>query len=436
MKNVLLLVPLALVLSACEWVDNLQLAFETDVSEEVQFTAEDTGILIVDSQQSYVMDSEDFWVNIWYPEFEVPAENVDPQLHDSIARIAQLAQSANDLNFPTTITYEAYNTPWGLEYSPFIESIEQALDENTQVFFKQTFNSTLESDINSSLQAWLDAGIDRVVLAGAETDVCVMQTALGLKKMGFDVYLASDATFSTEIYERFVFKRLQQAGIKLAATSDIIESMNAEDELVYSPRYAVGERDDLHQGDRHQMAYVNFNMDDESLAKAMHDNKAAIDPRLISMGLEQEFLFNSLPSFHVNAEGKAYTSQYRQNPGLISYEEVEGVIADMQAMNRSQAIISGVVTQLGLLDTVAKFTAAGITPIIYEDALMGADVDPVHYLDYAYQLGAVPSSQKSTGYEMYVEVQLGDFTEAEKAAYWQMISLGESVIPEVYPRLR
>ena len=259
---------------------------------------------------------------------------------------------------------------------------------------------------------------------------------LGLKKMGFDVYLASDATFSTEIYKRPTFKRLQQAGVKLAATSEIIESMTASDELVFSPRYSVGERNRLHQGDRHQMAMVNFNMDEDSIAKAVHDNKAAIDPRFVSLGLEQEFLFNSLPSFHVNVEGKPFTSQYRRNPNMISYKWVEKVIARMRAMNKTQAVISGVVSQIELLESVSKFKAAGITPIILEDALMGEYVDPAHFLDYAYQLGAVPSSQKSNGYEMYVEVQLGDFSEEEKAAYWQMIDLGEGLIPEVYPRLR
>lgn len=436
MQKIIMFLFFPLLLSACKWADDLQLTLTTKVSEHVQFSAEDTGLLIIDSQKAYVMDSEDFWVGIWYPELEIPAENVDPNLHANIARIAQLAQHANDMNFPTAITYEAYNTEWGLDYSPFIDSILQALDENTQTFYKQSFNATLESDVNNAMRSWLDSGISRIVVAGAETDVCVMQTVLGLKSMGFDVYLASDATFSTEIYKRPTFKRLQQAGIKLTSSYEIIESMNVKDELIFSPRYAVGERDQLHQGDRHQMAMVSFNMDDKSLAKAVHDNKAAMNDRFISLGLEQEFLFNTLPVFHVNAEGRSFTSDYRQNPNMKNYKWLERVIIDMRRMGKTQAVISGVVSQLELLEAVSKFTKAGITPIILEDALMGEYVDPIHYLDYAYQLGAVPSSQKSNGYEMYVEIQLGDFTEEEKAAYWQMIDLGEGVIPEVYPRLR
>lgn len=437
MKKTLLFISLTVALSACQ-VDpkDIQLPADVNVSEDVQFLANDTAFLIIDSQQSYVMDSDDFWVKKWYSELTIPVENVDPQLHNNIERITALAQSANDLDFPTTITYEAYDTEWGLEYSPFIESIENALDEKTQTFFKQNFNATLETDIQNAMQIWLNTGISRIVVAGAETDVCVMQTALGLKEMGFDVYLASDATFSTEIYKRPTFKRLQQAGIKLASTAEIIESMNNNDELVLSPRYAVGKRDQLHQGDREQMVILNFNMDNESLSKAVHDNKYAITPRLTTMGLEQEFLFKSIPSFHVNDGGHAYTEKYRQNENLIDYDKVDRVIADMIVMNKSQAIISGVVSQTELLRAVTKLTEANMTPIILEDALMGSDIDPVHYLDLAYQLGAVPSTQKSNGYEMYVEVQLGDFNEEEKAAYWEMIDLGETVIPEVYPRLR
>ncbi|MBQ4848435.1 isochorismatase family protein [Pseudoalteromonas sp. MMG005] len=436
MKKSLLVLSLAFGLSACNIDDRLQFASETKKSEQVHLSAENTGLLIIDAQQGYVMDSDDFWVKVFYPQYEIPAQNVDPQLHSSIDRIAQLAQKANELNMPTTITYEAFETDLGLDYTPYITRIEQALDENTQSYFKQTFNSTLEADIHAAMKAWSDAGVSRVIVAGAETDVCVMQTVLGLKKMGFDVYLASDATFSTEIYERPTFKRLQQAGVKLAKASEIIESMAAKDKLIFSPRYAVGTRDELYQGDRHKMAMINFNMDDTSLAKAEHDNKPATAPRFTFLGLEQEFLFSYMPSFHVNKKGKAYTSKYRKNTNVVSYKTIDPVIADIKAAGKTQAVISGVVSQLGLYDAVYKLIEADITPVILEDALLGSDVDPIHYLDYIYQLGAVPSAQKSHGYEMYVEIQLGDFTEEEIAAYYQMIALNEVVIPEVYPRLR
>ncbi|OCQ21256.1 hypothetical protein A7985_11555 [Pseudoalteromonas luteoviolacea] len=436
MKKSLLVISLAFGLSACNIDDRLQFASETKKSEQVHLSAQNTGLLIIDAQQGYVMDSDDFWVKVFYPEYQIPAQNVDPQLHASIDRIAQLAQKANDLNMPTTITYEAFSSDQGLDYTPYITRIAQALDENTQRFFKQTFNSTLEADIHAAMTAWSDAGISRVVVAGAETDVCVMQTVLGLKKMGFDVYLASDATFSTEIYERPTFKRLQQAGVKLAKASEIIESMESKDRLIYSPRYAVGKRDELYQGDRHKMAKINFNMDDASLANAEHDNKPATEPRFTYLGSEQEFLFDYIPSFHVNKKGKAYTSKYRKSPSMISYKNIDPVVADIKAAGKTQAVISGVVSQFGLYDAVYKLIEAGITPIILEDALLGSDVDPIHYLDYIYQLGAVPSTQKSAGYEMFVEIQLGDLTEEEVAAYYQMIGLNEVVIPEVYPRLR
>ena len=232
MKKSFLVLPLVVAISGCnlDVVDEVNanvdvtstLHSNVTVSEQVQFSASNTGLLIIDSQQGYVMDSEDFWVNVWYPEFTIPSENVDPQLHQSIDRIAQLAQAANDLDFPTTITYEAYDTQWGLEYSPFIESIATALDENTTTFFKQTFNSTLEDDIHAGMQAWLDQGINRIVVAGAETDVCVLQTVMGLLE-DFDVHVVTDAcTSRTERNRDAAYDRLAAEGASLVTTEMVL----------------------------------------------------------------------------------------------------------------------------------------------------------------------------------------------------------------------
>ena len=44
----------------------------------------------------------------------------------------------------------------------------------------------------------LNLGLTHAVVLGAETDVCVMQTVLGLRRMGLTVILHSDAVFSSE----------------------------------------------------------------------------------------------------------------------------------------------------------------------------------------------------------------------------------------------
>ncbi len=57
------------------------------------------------------------------------------------------------------------------------------------------------------------AGRSRVLLAGIEAHVCVMQTALDLLAANFRVYLAADACGSRYAVDRkFALRRLEQAG--------------------------------------------------------------------------------------------------------------------------------------------------------------------------------------------------------------------------------
>ncbi|WP_119396349.1 isochorismatase family protein [Salinibius halmophilus] len=447
LKRTFAIIPIVAALSACQiTADKIttdpQLPELVTVSEMVELTPSNTSVLIIDAQQGYVMGSPDFWIDVWYPNLEQPVENVDPLQAEKIDNIATIAKAANRLGFTTNITYEAYNTEFGLDYSPFIESIKQELPASTGEFFKGYFDSTKEADINAAMQALLDQGISNIVVSGAETDVCVMQTILGLRKMGFNVYFASDATFSTEMYNRHVFKRLQQAGVNLATTDEIIESMTAADEMIYSPRYAIAEREQLHKGDRRLMAAVHFNMDQDSLAMAEHDNLRAIEYRTYAWTLEQEYMFSqpnqaNMPNYHVSAQLKAFSSGYPQPVNLKTVDAIATVVSDMQQAGKTQAVLTGVVGEQELIDAVLAFTNAGITPIIIEDNLRGREVDPIHFLDTAYNLGAVPSSHKSTGYEMYEAVQLADFSEAEKGGYYARIDSGkDQTIPELYPRLR
>lgn len=55
-----------------------------------------------------------------------------------------------------------------------------------------------------------------VVLAGIETHICVLQTALGLVDLGASVFVAWDCTSARgENYHRLGLERMQQAGVSL-----------------------------------------------------------------------------------------------------------------------------------------------------------------------------------------------------------------------------
>jgi nicotinamidase-related amidase len=67
------------------------------------------------------------------------------------------------------------------------------LPEDTPVLPKATFGLADEAAILAAVQA---TGRRTAVLVGAETDVCVAQSAVGLLDLGYRVVVVSDATFS------------------------------------------------------------------------------------------------------------------------------------------------------------------------------------------------------------------------------------------------
>jgi nicotinamidase-related amidase len=90
---------------------------------------------------------------------------------------------------------------------PIVVTLERPVDEKgalpaeigkhvvaAKIFEKDFFDLTREKDIASYI-----ARLKRkqVIMAGCETDVCVLQSCLGLLGLGYDVYVAEDLLFSS-----------------------------------------------------------------------------------------------------------------------------------------------------------------------------------------------------------------------------------------------
>ena len=66
-------------------------------------------------------------------------------------------------------------------------------------------------------------GIKRVVLVGIETHICVIQTAIHMKKDGYEVEVAVDATSSRNKNDKEIaIERMKQEGIKLTSVEMLI----------------------------------------------------------------------------------------------------------------------------------------------------------------------------------------------------------------------
>ena len=78
------------------------------------------------------------------------------------------------------------------------------------------------------------------VLMGFETDVCVSQSAIGLKDMGFHVVVVADACYTqTAAQHRFGLDRMAHAGIELVHGKGIaFEWMRTVEKAIETTRAA------------------------------------------------------------------------------------------------------------------------------------------------------------------------------------------------------
>jgi nicotinamidase-related amidase len=94
---------------------------------------------------------------------------------------------------------------------------------------KKYFSCCRDTNLVEELKS---TGISQVVLAGMETHVCVLQTALDLITDNFQVFLARDAVTSRKTMDRDVaLERMRQHGIIITTVESILfellESANA-----------------------------------------------------------------------------------------------------------------------------------------------------------------------------------------------------------------
>ena len=118
---------------------------------------------------------------------------------------------------------------------PFLATFEQPVEtkgwlpERLQPFFpahgqrhtKQSFNCCGEPSIVEAIRK-LARG--QIAVAGGETDVCVLQSVLGLIETGSQIFLLEDALFSSEANVGPAIRRMESAG----AIPSTVKTLNYE----------------------------------------------------------------------------------------------------------------------------------------------------------------------------------------------------------------
>jgi len=122
-----------------------------------------------------------------------------------IGRIQQLLLMCDTLNIPVLATVEEPIAQKG----SLVNSLAKWFPKSGIVFSKLAYDLTAETDIRNAL---LKSNRKQVAVVGAETDVCVMQSVLGLLRMGLDVFLMEDCVMSSTTDTSAALARMYACG--------------------------------------------------------------------------------------------------------------------------------------------------------------------------------------------------------------------------------
>ena len=122
-----------------------------------------------------------------------------------LVRLEFLLGAAAVFDLPVAFTFEQPVEKKG--WLP--ERLEPFAPEGALRLTKNTFNCCGEPEIVDALAA---LGKRQFAVAGGETDVCVLQSVLGLLGAGYEVFLLEDALFSSEPNVGPAIRRMEQAG--------------------------------------------------------------------------------------------------------------------------------------------------------------------------------------------------------------------------------
>jgi nicotinamidase-related amidase len=369
---------------------------------------EDTGVLIIDVQKLFIPGEA-----AYFPRYS-PPEDVTPVLDNLERMIVQ----ADQLALPLFLTFELSDDG----NSALVDRLSLALPpEKPQTFVKSFFNATAHPEFAQMIR---DSGVKRLVVGGAETDVCVLQTVLGLLEMGIEVYLVRDSVLTNEFNYEPALLRMEQAGAKLMFFEDFQKSVVENRVVTVDPHFIVRRSDvpapvPIKPG---RIAFVMMDVVKETFNQA-HQSEAAILQRLqqawfASFVFDVPFflsrdpsLDNGLPDGFSPVGGEV--SSFEKTTG--SAADVTELVDMLQERAIEQVVVLGVGQDGSVHITAEDFAATGFQTFVMEDATVsrGGRSQTEQIRQAAYQSGVIPLTYKSFYYGMTKAADRSDWPSPE-----------------------
>lgn len=136
--------------------------------------------------------------------------------HNDLERnINTLVHGFKELELPIIVT-EQYVKGLGST----LQSIQKSLGESYKPLEKMSFSCCGDDNFLAAIRG---TNKKNILLAGIETHVCVLQTALDLVEMGFNVGLVTDCVSSRKHSDKeFAIERMKQEGVWMMTKESIL----------------------------------------------------------------------------------------------------------------------------------------------------------------------------------------------------------------------
>jgi len=328
------------------------------------------GIVVIDVQEAFV--------NI----------AVTPDMNGIIDRTKAAFQLAADHDVPFFLTYEDSKQGDHSLHAP----LQAVLPADANEFIKTTFDATGLPSFHEAVQA---SGLSHLVVLGSETDVCVLQTVLGLRKMGFTVLLEGDAVFTSETNTSPALRRMQQAGALVVGSTDVASYADKPSELPKGSDATVRITSPLHIG-------VVFNdFTDAALGASTDPLKTQKSARLRELLLVSEWF--ELPVYVADV-GAGLPTQFE----TYFQGQLRPLSQIPEDTSVEQLVFAG--TDGGLAASMTTWMKSHEL-FVMEDALLAEDTPAAQkaMLQPFFDDGLVPTTYKSFYYEMTKSVDLAEW---------------------------
>ena len=136
----------------------------------------------------------------------------------TIERARRFARLLGHFNIPVVVTLESPVSQKG----SLPREVKERLSPSAATFEKNYFDLTREKPIRDHLRR---LNKTQVIIAGGETDVCVLESCLGLLSLGLEVFVVDNLLFSGSRHVGSAMERMKAEGVVFMSYKSLVYAL-------------------------------------------------------------------------------------------------------------------------------------------------------------------------------------------------------------------